>query len=87
MQGAEVVVFVWERGVGPTLACGTGACAAVAVANARGLAPSDAWVHVRLPGGVLQVRRDATSGETLLAGPARRVFGGEAPLPPADRAP
>jgi diaminopimelate epimerase len=81
VRGQEVHVFVWERGVGPTLACGTGACAAVAVAGARNLVPSGSWVPVRLPGGVLHVTRDATSGETLLAGPARLVFRGEVPLP------
>jgi diaminopimelate epimerase len=83
VRGHEIQVFVWERGVGPTLACGTGACAAVAVASARNLVPSNAWVHVRLPGGVLEVRRDPTSGETLLAGPARCVFRGEVTPPPA----
>jgi diaminopimelate epimerase len=81
VRGQEVEVFVWERGVGPTLACGTGACAAVAVACARKLVAPDSWVQVRLPGGVLHVRHDVTSGETLLAGPARRVFRGEAALP------
>jgi diaminopimelate epimerase len=82
VRGQEIEVFVWERGVGPTLACGTGACAAVAVASARNLVPSNTWVQVRLPGGVLQVMRDSTSGETSLAGPARCVFRGEAAPPP-----
>ncbi len=87
MRGEEVEVVVWERGVGPTLACGTGACAAVAVACARNLVPTDSWVRVRLPGGALQVKYIATPGQTLLAGPARRVFRGEATLPPAHLAP
>ncbi len=82
IRDQEVEVFVWERGVGPTLACGTGACAAVAVAAARHLVPQDASVRVRLPGGVLHVRHDATSGETLLTGPARRVFRGQVTSPP-----
>jgi diaminopimelate epimerase len=77
----EVEVFVWERGVGRTLACGTGACAAVAVASARHLVPRNASVRVRLPGGLLHVTHDATSGETLLAGPARCVFRGEVTPP------
>jgi diaminopimelate epimerase len=82
VRGQEIDVFVWERGVGATLACGTGACAAVAVARARKLVPPDSQVRVRLPGGILDVTHDATSGETLLKGPARRVFRGEVTLPP-----
>lgn len=64
---------VWERGVGETLACGTGAAAAVGAANAAGLIGSDATV--RLPGGELEVRlRD---GVAWITGPARIVFEGE----------
>ncbi len=63
-----------ERGVGETLACGTGACAAVAAASARGLV--DAFVSVRLPGGTLAVRMAGDRYE--LSGPAERVFEGVA---------
>ncbi len=72
-------VTVWERGVGLTLACGTGACAVTAVAAARGLARYDVPVEVRLPGGSLfiTVRRD---GSTRMRGPARLVFTGSASL-------
>ena len=60
---------VWERGVGETLSCGTGACAAVAVAHRRGLV--DSFVQVAVPGGVLRVRL----GETIvLGGPVTHVF-------------
>jgi diaminopimelate epimerase len=60
---------VWERGVGETLSCGTGACAAAAVANNRGVA--DEHVRVRVPGGELAV----TLGETVrLGGPVVHVF-------------
>ncbi len=60
---------VWERGVGETLSCGTGACAAAAVAHRRGLV--DAHVVVRLDGGDLTV----DLGETvLLGGPVVHVF-------------
>jgi diaminopimelate epimerase len=70
-------VLVWERGAGPTLACGTGACAAVAAARAKGLVPAEGGVIVRLPGGELEVRFDGASGRATLRGPARRAFSGQ----------
>jgi diaminopimelate epimerase len=60
---------VWERGVGETLSCGTGACAAAAVAHHRGVVGER--VTVRVPGGELRVEL----GETVrLGGPVRHVF-------------
>jgi diaminopimelate epimerase len=60
---------VWERGVGETLSCGTGVCAAAAVARRRGLVGDD--TTVRVPGGELSV----TLGESvLLGGPVVHVF-------------
>lgn len=64
---------VWERGVGETMACGTGACA-VAVANrisVKGSGPQ----RVHLPGGTLTIDWDG-SGDVFLTGPAREVFRG-----------
>ena len=61
---------VWERGVGETMACGTGACATLVAANEAGLVPATA--EVRFPGGTVIVER--TEGEVLLTGPAERVF-------------
>ena len=72
-----IEVSVWERGVGPTLACGTGACAVVAVACARGEAKSGEAVRVRLPGGDLVITHDRETLQTRMRGPARRVFRGE----------
>jgi diaminopimelate epimerase len=60
---------VWERGVGETLSCGTGACAAAAVAHRRGLV--DALVSVVVPGGELRVRLAET---IVLGGPVTHVF-------------
>jgi diaminopimelate epimerase len=73
----HIILRVWERGAGATLACGTGAVAAVAAAQRRGLAGPR--VRVSLPGGDLIVtRRD--DGHLLLAGPAVIAFTGEIDL-------
>jgi diaminopimelate epimerase len=65
---------VFERGVGETLACGTGACAAVAVGRRRGLLDAD--VRVDLPGGTAKVSWAAAGEHMWLTGPATTVFTG-----------
>jgi diaminopimelate epimerase len=72
---------VYERGAGETLACGTGACAAVAVARRRGLTDPEVSVEVR--GGQLRVNWDA-SGPVWLTGPAQTAFEGTVELPTND---
>jgi diaminopimelate epimerase len=73
---------VWERGAGETLACGTGACAAVVAGIERELLSSP--VQVRTRGGQLDVRWSGASGRpaapVFLAGPAVKVFEGEIEL-------
>lgn len=64
---------VWERGVGETLACGTGACAIGVASSLHGFA--DSPVNVRLPGGTLVIEWDG-EGDVLLSGPAEYVFTG-----------
>ena len=64
---------VYERGAGETLACGTGACAAVAAGIRRGLLESPVHVHTR--GGELTVAWDGTA--LKMTGPARTVFSGQ----------
>jgi diaminopimelate epimerase len=70
---------VWERGVGLTDACGTGACAAVAAHALEGRLPFDAWVSVSLPGGVLEIQVAFDLGQVQLRGPANFVFEGTLP--------
>lgn len=65
---------VWERGSGETLACGTGACAALAAAVTTGRCERSVTVH--LNGGELQVEWDADRDEILMTGPAAFVFDG-----------
>lgn len=65
----ELVLRVWERGVGETLACGTGSAAAAAAARSWGLVGDVVPVHN--PGGTLEVRFE--SDRVTLAGPVRRV--------------
>ena len=70
-DGVDLVV--WERGVGITLACGTGACATVAVGVARGLVARGTETPVRLPGGTLFI---TVTDRAIMRGPARHVFSG-----------
>lgn len=67
---------VWERGVGPTLSCGSGAVAAVAAGIANGLLPFNAKVRVKQPGGGLAVAIADEYRETTLEGEAVYVFHG-----------
>lgn len=69
----QIRLRVYERGVGETLACGSGACAAVLVGQRRGLL--DDAVSVALPGGTLAIRYSG-SGGVLMTGPATHVYDG-----------
>ena len=66
---------VYERGAGETLACGTGACAAVVAGIRRGLL--DSPVRVRAPGGELSIGWAGAGQPVFLSGPAVTVFEGE----------
>jgi len=74
----KISLRVWERGAGATLACGTGACAAV-VAGALNKV-TERNVTVTLPGGVLKIRWDEKTNRILMTGPAEEVFTGTASL-------
>jgi diaminopimelate epimerase len=74
----HVRLRVWERGAGETLACGTGACAAVAVGR-RWLLLADT-VDVDLPGGRLRIRWEGGTGPVWMTGPAVTVYEGEIEL-------
>ena len=67
---------VYERGAGETLACGSGACAAVAVLAKRGRIDPARRIAVSLPGGELQIHYDRGEGRIMMAGPVAFVFEG-----------
>lgn len=73
---AHLMIRVWERGSGVTLACGTGACAAFGAALAEERCGNR--VEARLPGGVLTLEK--RGGNIRMTGPARTVFEGEVDL-------
>lgn len=74
----RIALRVFERGAGETLACGTGACAAVVVGRLRGLL--DERVEVQLPGGTLVVSWAGDGDPVWMTGPATRVFDGRIDL-------
>lgn len=72
-NSGEITVKVWERGVGPTLACGTGACASVVASVLAGRTGRTVIVH--LPGGDLKI--EWQEGQQVhMTGPAVCVFRG-----------
>jgi diaminopimelate epimerase len=75
--GDRIRVVVWERGVGRTLACGTGACAVALLACETGRSAFDQPLEIELPGGVLTVVVGRAARRLVMRGPARRVFAGE----------
>ena len=74
LSPAEVRVVHWERGSGPTLACGTGACAVCVAGVLTGRTGRELLAH--LPGGDLTLRWDAASDHVFMTGPATEVFTG-----------
>ncbi len=76
-KGGGLEVTVWERGVGLTLACGTGACAAVVASMLDGRSPADEWVPVELPGGVLEIKVATNLSQVWLRGSVERVYQGQ----------
>jgi diaminopimelate epimerase len=73
LSNEELKMRVWERGVGETLACGTGTCATAVAANITGRAGRKVVVHLR--GGDLNINW-TEQGDVLMTGPAEFVFNG-----------
>ena len=75
IDDSHIRLRVYERGAGETLACGTGACAAVAVGSLQGHLKEQ--VQVDLPGGSLQISWQGEASPVMMTGPATTVFEGK----------
>lgn len=78
LDRAEINLRVFERGAGETLACGTGACAAVVAGRLQGLLNEE--VRVNLPGGTLNIHWPGEGHSVMMTGTATRVFEGQTRL-------
>lgn len=78
LNAGQIKLRVFERGTGETLACGTGACAAVVAGRNRGLL--DEEVSVRLAGGFLNIHWQGNGSPVLMTGPATTVYEGTVEL-------
>lgn len=74
LNGEEIAVRTWERGAGPTLACGTGSCAAVVAASLAGFTGRTVTVHLAIGDLFIEWAKD---GRVMMSGPAAEVFTGE----------
>jgi diaminopimelate epimerase len=74
LHPGHLLMRVWERGAGVTLACGTGACATLVACHLLGL--SERQARLDLPGGTLWIDWDSNSGHVFMTGPAEPVFSG-----------
>lgn len=75
IDDTHIRLRVYERGAGETLACGTGACAAMVVGNIQGYLAEQ--VKVDLPGGSLQISWQGDASPVMMTGPATTVFEGK----------
>ena len=74
LSKSHIRMKVWERGAGPTLACGTGACATVVAGFLSGR--TDRKATVSLPGGDLHIEWRESDNKIYMTGPAEAVFRG-----------
>lgn len=77
---SEIDLVVWERGVGITRACGSGACAAAVAGVITGRMAQQGPIRVNLPGGPLDIEVAADLGRVHMTGPAAHVFEGSLDL-------
>lgn len=75
----ELKMRVWERGAGETMACGTGACAALVAGVLTGAADREATLHLK--GGNLKIRWSEKNNHVYMTGPGKEVFTGDIQIP------
>lgn len=75
LDRSTVLMRVWERGTGETLACGTGCCAVAVACVLNGM--TERSVTVKVPGGELLIEWEEETNQIFMTGPARIVFEGE----------
>ena len=75
IDDSHIRLRVFERGAGETLACGTGACAAMVIGHLQGRLANE--VQVELPGGNLQISWQGEASPVMMTGPATTVFEGK----------
>ncbi|WP_313641447.1 diaminopimelate epimerase [Paenibacillus sp.] len=78
LDRGRVDMRVWERGAGPTLACGTGACATLVSSVLNGLTDRAAWISLK--GGDLYIEWNEVDNHVYMTGPAEVVFTGSVAL-------
>lgn len=78
LDRGRVDMRVWERGAGPTLACGTGACATLVSSVLNGLTDRAAWISLK--GGDLYIEWNEDDNHVYMTGPAEVVFTGSVAL-------
>ncbi|MDO4550446.1 MAG: diaminopimelate epimerase [Planctomycetia bacterium] len=81
ISAEEVIMRVWERGTGETLACGTGASAVCVAGVLAGKTSRNVLIH--LPGGDLELEWDEKNHHVYMTGPAEEIFHGEIYMPDA----
>ena len=77
LESGELNTVVWERGAGITPACGTGACAVASAAVKTGIKTYSSEIHVKLPGGILDITVLPDMSDIIMRGNVKEVFKAE----------
>ena len=73
----KYTMYCWERGAGPTQACGSGATSVAAASIYAGFLADDEWAAIDMPGGRVYISKDSSNGHMILCGPGEFIFEGK----------